>query len=70
VARTREDLFGHCSRWKDQQSALWKVLGKAKGWKAGRCRHMQVSELFSIEECDEAVIDFLAAAEVGKLLPR
>ena len=28
--------------------------------------HMQVSELFSIGECDQAVMDFLAATEVGK----
>jgi hypothetical protein len=30
---------------------------------------MQFSELFSIEECDQAVMDFLAATEVGKFLP-
>jgi hypothetical protein len=44
--------------------------GKGKGWKAGRCRHVQVSELFSMEECDQAVVDFLAATEVGKFPPR
>jgi hypothetical protein len=41
-------------------------VGKATGWKAGRCRHEQVSELFSMEKCDEAVIDFLAATDVVK----
>jgi hypothetical protein len=45
-------------------------VGKATGWKAGRCPHVQISELFSIDECDQAVIDFLAAAEVGKFPPR
>jgi len=33
----REHLLGHCSRWRDQQKALWKSVGKATGWKAGRC---------------------------------
>ena len=69
AAQTREHLFRHCSRWRDQQKALWKAVGKATGWKAGRCRHVQISELFSIEECDQAVMDFLAATEVGKFSP-
>jgi ribonuclease HI len=68
--QTREHLFRHCSRWRDQQKALWKAVGKATGWNAGRCRHVQVSELFSIEECDQAVMDFLAATEVGKFPPK
>jgi hypothetical protein len=67
--QSREHLFRHSSRWRDQQKALWKAVGKATGWKAGRCRHVQVSELFSIEECDQAVMDFLAATEVGKFPP-
>jgi hypothetical protein len=67
--QTREHLFRHCSRWRDQQKARCKGVGKATGWKAGRCRHVQVSELFSIEECDQAVMDFLAATEVGKFPP-
>jgi hypothetical protein len=70
VAQTREQLFRHCSRWKDQQKVLWTVVGKATGWKAGRCRHMQVSELFSMEQCDQAVMDFLATTEVGKFPPK
>jgi len=49
---------------------LWKAAGKVKGWKAGRCRHVQVSELFSMEECDQAVVDFLAATEVRKFPPK
>jgi len=67
--QTREHLFRHCSRWRNQQKALWKAVGKATGWKAGRCRHVQVSELFSVEECDQAVMDFLAATEVGNFPP-
>jgi hypothetical protein len=43
AAQTREHLFRHCSRRKDQQKTLWKEVRKAKGWRAGRCRHVQVS---------------------------
>jgi len=31
---------------------------------------MQVSELFSMEECDQAVMDFLAATDVGNFAPK
>jgi hypothetical protein len=40
------------------------------GWKAGRCRHVQVSKLLSMEECDQAAVEFLAAIEVGKFPPK
>jgi hypothetical protein len=69
VSQTREHLFRHCSRWRVHQRELWKAVRKATGWRAGRCRHVQISELFSIEECDQAVMDFLAATEVGKFPP-
>jgi len=70
AAQTREHVFRHCSRWRDQQKMLWKAVGKVTGWKAGRCRHVQISELFTMEECDQAVIDFLAATDVGKFPPK
>jgi len=70
VSQTREHLFRHCSRWNDQQKTLWKTVGQATGWKASTCRHVQISELFTIEECDKAVMDFLAATEVGKFPPK
>ena len=70
AAQTREHRFHHCSRWSDQQKTLWKAEGKTRGWKAGRCRHMQVSELFSMEVCNQAVMDFLAATEVGNFPPK
>jgi hypothetical protein len=70
VAQMRAPLFRHCSRWKDQQVTHWKTVGQRTGWKAGRYRHMQMCELFTIEECDQAVMDFLAATEVGKFLPK
>jgi len=51
VSQRPEHLFGHCSRWSDQHRDLWKAVGKATGWKAGRCRHVPISELFTIGEC-------------------
>ena len=45
-------------------------MGKATGWDPGRCCHVQISELFSFEECDQAVMDLLVATEVGKFLPK
>ena len=65
-----EHLFRHCSRWRDQQKVLWKAVGTVRGWKAGRCRHVQIAELFSMEECDQAVMDFLEATEIGKFPPK
>jgi hypothetical protein len=31
---------------------------------------VQISELFSMEKCDQAVMDFLAATDVGKFPPK
>ena len=70
MAQTREHLFRHCSRLKDKQKTLWKTVGQTPSWKAGRCRHEQISELCIIEESDQAVMDFLAATEVGKFQPK
>jgi len=69
VAQTREHLFRHCSQWRGHQRELWKEVRKATGWRPARCRHMQTAELFSIEECDPAVMDFLVATEVRKIPP-
>jgi len=44
--------------------------GQRWGWKVGRCRHVQVSELFSMWKCDKAVLEFLATTDVGKFPPR
>jgi hypothetical protein len=70
MAQTRELLFPHCSRWREQQQTLWKAVGKAKGWKVGRWRHVQISELLSMAEFDQAVMDFTAATEVGMFPPK
>jgi hypothetical protein len=37
---------------------------------AGRGRHVQISDLFTIEECDQEVMYFLAVTEVGKFPPK
>jgi len=44
--------------------------GKSDGLEARRCRHVQISQLFSLEECKQSVMDFLAATEVGNFLRR
>jgi len=70
VSQTREHLFRHCSGWNNQQKTLCKREGQATGWKAGRCWHVQISELVTIEESEQAVMDFLAATEVGNSPPK
>jgi len=69
VSQPWEHLFRHCIRWRDPQRALWEAVEKATGWKAGRCRHMQMSELFSIAECDQVLMNFLATTEIRKFPP-
>jgi hypothetical protein len=48
---------------------LWKKVGKATGWKTGRCQRAQVSEQFSMTICDIIVVDILAAMGVGMFPP-
>jgi hypothetical protein len=55
---------------KAEQQELWRKVRKAMGWKVGRCRNIQISELSSMETCDQAVMDFLAATDIGKFLPK
>jgi len=70
MLQTWEHLFCHCSRWKVQQPGLWKMLGNAMKWKVDRCRHVQISELFSMEGCDQKVMDFQAPTGIGKFTPK
>jgi hypothetical protein len=44
-------------------------VGKVTGWKAGWCQQAQIWEQFSMEICDKAVTDFLAAMNIGMFLP-
>jgi len=70
VSQTRGHHDCYCSQWSDQQRELSKVVGIATGFKVGRCWHVQILELFTIEQCDQAVMDFLVATEVGKFSPK
>jgi len=36
----------------DEQQELWKVVGRATGWKEERCRYMHITELFSLGKRD------------------
>jgi hypothetical protein len=42
------------------------VEGKETGWKTGKFRYMQISELYSTDECEQAAVDILAATGIGK----
>jgi len=42
------------------------ALGEGTGWKEGIIRNMPISELGLKDECDQAVMNFLVAIEVGK----
>ena len=70
AAHTREHVLRHCSRWRDQQNVRWKAVGEVTGWKAARCRDMQISELFTKEECDQVVMYCLMATEVTIFPPK
>jgi hypothetical protein len=61
--------FRHRRQRKNEQQGLWKAAGRAMGLKVGRCWHVQISELFSLEKCDQAVMDFLTATDEGSFLP-
>ncbi|KAF8535119.1 hypothetical protein BDD12DRAFT_808817 [Trichophaea hybrida] len=39
------------------------------GWNSGSCWYVQDSEQFSMERCNQVVIDFPAAIDMGKFLP-
>jgi len=66
AAQTREHLLHHYKKWRNELRELWKTVLRETCWKAGRRRHVQVSELFSMEDRDQAVMDFLPATKVGK----
>lgn len=70
AAPMRGNLFRHCSWWRDQQKALWNAVGKPRGWTACRHRLVQISELGYIKECNQVVMDFPAATEVGNFPPK
>jgi hypothetical protein len=62
----REYVFHHCSWWKCQQTVLRKAVGKATGWTACRCQHVQISKLFYMEKYNQVRMDILVATDIGK----
>jgi ribonuclease HI len=66
ASQTREHLFKHCSRWKDQRVTMWRDIGKATrtGWKR-TTRNTSMAQLFGDERCTPAILEFLAQTEVG-----
>jgi len=65
----RENRFRHSRSRRDLYKALWKPVGKAAGYKAGSCRHAQISKMISMEDCNQAVVDFPATTEVSEFPP-
>jgi len=49
---------------------LLTAVGNVKGWNAARCPYGQISDLFIMEDCVQAVIDILVNTEVSKFPPR
>jgi len=64
--QTRDHLFKHCSRWKDQQAQLWaRVTEEARRGK----RKWRVRDLLADERCSPAVLDFLRTTYIGRSAP-
>jgi len=66
VQQTRDHLFKHCSRWKDQQAQLWARVKEAT--RKGK-RKWRVRDLLADERCSPAVLDFLRTTYVGRAAP-
>ena len=66
----QKHLFRHSSEWQDMLQMLWMKVGMFARWNASRCWHVQISELFWIETCDQAVMDFMAATNIRKFRPK
>jgi len=64
--QTRDHLFKHCSRWKDQQAQLWERVKKET--RKGKQR-WRVGDLLADERCSPAVLDFLRTTYVGRAAP-
>jgi len=64
--QTRDHLFKHCSRWKDQQTELWARVKEATE-RAKRKR--RVGGLLADERCSPAALDCLWGTYVGRAAP-
>lgn len=45
----------HSSQWKEDQQELGREVGKAMDWKVNSFQNIQISELYSVETCDQVV---------------
>ena len=64
--QTWDHLFKECPEWKLQQKALWAEVKKETGrWKD----RWKVKDLLADGRCIRAVLDFLAATDVGRRVP-
>jgi len=61
--QTRDHLFKHCSRWKDQQAELWARVKEAT---ERAKRKWRVGDLLADERRSPAVLDFLRGTYVGR----
>jgi len=65
-SQTRDHLFKVCPEWKVQQKVLWAEVQKEKGrWKS----RWKIRDLLADKRCGKAVLDFLTATDVGRLVP-
>jgi hypothetical protein len=66
TSQTREHLFTHCRRWKDQQASMWRDLRKVTNekWMA---RNTSMAQMFGHERCTAPVLEFLEPTEVGMI---
>jgi hypothetical protein len=63
-SQTREHLFKHCNRWKEQQATMWREVKKATGGKL-TARNTSMAQLFGDERCTAAILEYLRTTEAG-----
>ena len=64
--QTGDHLLMWCPRWKEQQKTLWREVYKETG--RGK-RWWRAHELFAEQRCSQALLDFLTATDVGRIVP-
>jgi len=64
AVQTREHLFRECPEWKRQQKGLWAELKRETGKRKDRWK---VRDILADKRCVQAVLDFLATTDVGRL---
>jgi len=64
--QTRDHLFKHYSKWKDQRAELWARVKEAT--KRAK-RKWRVGDLLADERCSPALLDFLRSTYFGRAAP-